>query len=82
MAAVAREDGVLELYDAIRPGPCPICGRPLRTRRYALDTVILSCSARCGWWTEVRRGAVADVPRPRRPVLQSLRGGRDLPRLF
>ena len=82
MSAAIAEHEILELLYAVRPGPCPICGRPILARRFESRALILQCSARCGWWSEASPSGGTAVPGTRRPVLEVLRNERDLPRLF
>lgn len=82
MSVAVAEEKILDLFDAIKPGPCPVCGRPIMARRFESRALILQCSARCGWWSEKSPEGAAAVRSPRRPTLATLRPDRDLPRLY
>jgi len=81
MADGAREETPLLLTDRKRRGRCPVCGEPLSMRRFESGVALLRCTGSCGWWSESL--ADGDAVRPtRRPLLDSLRDRRDLPRLY
>jgi hypothetical protein len=82
MSAAIVEEEILELLDAIKPGRCPVCGRPILARRFESRALILQCSARCGWWSEASPDGEVAVPATRKPLLVTITGGRSLPRLF